>query len=97
MDGLLNKKFLEDIGVEIDVQTFKALSEHYEETLNERVIAEIVDELDEKRLEELHTLNVGEADLLRAWLIANVPQLDEIIEDEAAILLGEIAESSDRI
>lgn len=97
MHGLLNRKFLEGIGVELDEQTFDALSEHYERTLNERVMAEIVDGLDEDQLEALHSLEGGETDLLCAWLVANVPQLDEIIEDEVAILLGEIAESSDQI
>lgn len=97
MDGLLNKKFLEDIGVTMDAQTYSALSEHYEQTLNERVMAEIIDELNENQLEELHSLNGREADLVREWLVANLTNLDEIIEDEVAILLGEIAESSDQI
>ncbi len=97
MHGLLNKKFLEGIGVELDEQTLNALSEHYERTLNERVMAEIVDGLDEDQLEKLHSLESGEADLLSAWLVTNVPQLDEIIEDEVAILLGEIAENSDQL
>jgi hypothetical protein len=95
MDGLLNKKFLEDIGVTLDDQTYAALSQHYEETLNDRVISEIVDELDERQLEELNNLKGGSTDILQQWLQENVPQLDEIIEDEIAILLGEIAENSD--
>ncbi len=97
MPGLLNKKFLEGIGVELNEQTFDALSEHYEQTLNERVMAEIVDGLDQDQLQALHSLEGGEADPLSAWLVANVPQLDEIIEDEVAILLGEIAENGDQI
>jgi hypothetical protein len=95
MDGLLNKKFLEDIGVTLDDQTYAALSQHYEETLNDRVISEIVDELDERQLEELNNLKGGSTDILQQWLQETVPQLDEIIEDEIAILLGEIAENSD--
>lgn len=97
MGGLLNKKFLEDIGVTLDDQTYAALSQHYEETLNDRVISEIVDELDERQLGELNNLKDGSTDILQNWLQENVPQLDEIIEDEIAILLGEIAENSDAL
>ncbi len=94
MNGLLNKQFLQDIGVTLDDQTYETLSKYYEDTLNERVIIEIVDELDEKQLEELHSLISKDSVVLNQWLIANIPKLDEIIEDEIAILLGEIAESS---
>ncbi len=97
MNGLLNKQFLQDIGVTLDDQTYETLSQHYEETLNERVITEIIDELDEKQLQELHSLTSQDAGALNQWLAANVPKLDEIIEDEIAILLGEIAESSEKI
>lgn len=97
MDGLLNKKFLDDIGVTLDDQTYAALSQHYEETLNDRVINEIVDELDERQLEELSSLKGGSTGILQQWLQENVPQLDEIIEDEIAILFGEIAENSDAL
>jgi len=97
MNGLLNKQFLQDIGVTLDDQTYETLSERYEETLNERVIIEIVDELDEKQLEELHSLTSQDDAALNQWLVANVPKLDEIIEDEIAILLGEITESSEKI
>ena len=97
MNGLLNKQFLQDIGVTLDDQTYETLSQHYEETLNERVIIEIVDDLDEKQLEELHTLTNQDAGVFNQWLAANVRKLDEIIEDEIAILLGEITESSDKI
>ena len=97
MNGLLNKQFLQDIGVTLDNQTYETLSEHYEETLNERVIIEIVYELDEKQLEELHSLTSQDGSILNQWLAANIPKLDEIIEDEIAILLGEITESSQKI
>jgi hypothetical protein len=97
MNGLLNKQFLQDIGVTLDDQTYETLSQHYEETLNERVIIEIVDELDEKQLEELHSLTNQDASVFNQWLAANVPKLDEIIEDEIAILLGEIAENSEKV
>ena len=96
-DALLNKQFLSDIGVAIDDQTYEALSEHYADTLHERVIAEITNELDEQALIELETLKDASPDQLQQWLQANVPQLDEIVQDEMAILLGEMAEGAEEI
>lgn len=97
MDVLLSKQFLQDIGVSLDEQAYRALSQHYEETLNERVITEVVDGLDEVQLEHLQALKDAELNILRDWLVANVPDLSQIIEDEVAILLGELAENSDKL
>ena len=97
MDGLLSKQFLSDIGVTLDEQTYQALSNHYEETLYSRIIDEITLELDERQLEELASLKAADTQVLRQWLVTNVPQLGEIIEDEVAILMGEMAENSDQI
>ncbi len=94
MDELLSRDFLESIGVVLDEPTYQALSQHYEKTLNERVIDEIVDGLDDKQVEQLSVLRGGDSTLLQQWLVENVPKLDEIIEDEIAILLGDIAENS---
>lgn len=97
MDGLLSKRFLASIGVTLDEQTYQALSEHYEETLNTRIIEAITEELDERQLEELSRLKTADQQLLDTWLATNVPQLDTIIEGEVAILMGDIAEGADNI
>ncbi len=95
-EPLLTKEFLKELGIELDEVTYMALSGHYEETLMHRITQEVVEELEEPQLEQLHTL-AGKNEELAAWLKANVPQLREIVEDEVAILLGEIAERSDSI
>lgn len=97
MDGVLNRQFLADIGVRLDERTYQVLADHYEQTLNDRVLEEITLELDEQQLKQLETLKDAAPEELAAWLAANVPQLGEIIEDEIAILMGEIAEDSDKI
>lgn len=94
-EPLLNKEFLHNIGIDLDEVSYQALSGHYEETLFHRVTQEIVEELSEEQLTQLHTL-AGKDTELGAWLKLNVPQLREIVEDEIAILLGEIAEHGDR-
>lgn len=97
MSELLSRDFLQSLGVILDDDTYASLSEHLEDTLDQRVIEEIVDELDEEQLRELTTLRSGSSEVLRQWLVVNVPQLDAIIQDEVAILLGDVAERSGEI
>jgi len=97
MDGLLSKQFLSDIGLVLDEHTYRALSEHYEETLDERIIDAIAEELDDHQLEELSQLKTADEQSLQEWLVRNVPYLDEVIEGEVAILMGDIAENADSI
>ena len=97
MDELLSRQFLASIGVVLDEQTYQALSEHYEDTLNDRIIESVIGELDERQLEGLRRLKGANTSALQKWLTVNVPSLDEIIETEVAILMGDIAESADSI
>ena len=63
---------------------------------NKRIVNEIVDELDTEQLRELTRFKDNSDDAgLQRWLIENVPDLDKIVEEEMAILLGEIAENSE--
>ena len=94
---LLTRDFLLEIGLELDDETFAALAEHTETTLHERVIKEIVEELDPEQAEELTALQNSDDETLQQWLVDNVPDLQDIIADEVDILLGEIAENSEAI
>ena len=96
MASLLNKQLLDDIGITLSDEDNARLSEHFETTLDERVAQEIVIELDDTQLTQLTELRNGPEAELGAWLQANVPDLKEIIEDETAILLGELAENSEK-
>ncbi len=97
MSELISREFLESIGVVIDDETYASFAEHYESTLSQRVIGEIVDELDEAQLSELSLFRDMDAEHLQTWIVDNVPQIGEIVEDEIAILAGEIAEGVDSI
>ena len=95
--AILSKQFLEDLGIELGEQDFVSLAEHFETTLQERVINEITMEISPEQAQELAAMqSASEADLL-AWLQANVPDLAEIVSDEVDILLGELAENSEAI
>ncbi len=97
MDDLLDRHFLESIGVSLDDATYRLFSAHYETTLHARVIAQVLTQLDAERTEELHALMNGSDASVRDWLVANIPELDAIIEEEIVILLGEVADDADAI
>ena len=95
--AILSKQFLEELGIELSEQDYTSLAEHFETTLQERVINEITMEISPEQAQELATKqSASEVDLL-AWLQANVPDLAEIVSDEVDILLGELAENSEAI
>lgn len=97
MNGLFSKEFLQSIGIKLDEQTLALFGEHIEETLNERVITEITDSLSEEQLIELSHFDTARSEQLQTWLQTNVPDLDAIVQDELAIIAGEIAENSDKL
>lgn len=97
MTPLLSKELLGQIGVAIAPENLELLSEHFETTLDERVTNELIAELSDEQVDELATLRGGTDEELAAWLKQNVPDLKEIIEDETAILLGELAEHGDSL
>lgn len=95
--ALLTKEFLSSIGVELDEQSYQLLAEHFESTLQERIINEIVEELTPEQAEELARMHQAGDEKVYPWLVQNVPDLGDIVADEVDILLGEIAEDSEKI
>ncbi len=93
--ALLSKTLLKELGIELSEQDYELLSEHFDTTLRNRVIEEIVVELTPEQAQELATLQSANDDQLLAWLSANVPNFSEIVSDEVDILLGELAENSE--
>jgi len=93
----LPKDFLSDIGIELDDATYIVFAEHFEETLSQRIIEEIIDELDENQLEQFNQLQNADDTQLWQWVQTNVPELPEIIQEEVDILLGELAENAEHI
>ena len=95
--AILSKQLIQDLGIELSEQDYASLSEHFETTLQERVINEITMELSPEQAQELATMQSTSDEDLLAWLQANVPDLAEIVSDEVDILLGELAENSEAI
>jgi hypothetical protein len=93
----LSKDFLQSIGINLDDSTFIAFSEHFDATLKERIISDIVDELDDEQLGQLEQLKNSDGDQIWHWIQTNVTDLSEIIQEEVDILLGDVAENADHI
>ena len=93
---VITRQLLADIGISLDDAAYVQFTEQYEAELDNRIVNEIVDELDTEQLRELTRFRDNSDDAgLQRWLIENVPDLDKIVEEEMAILLGEIAENSE--
>jgi len=95
--ALLSKELLINLGINLSDQDYELLAEHFESTLNERVINEIVLELSPEQATELAGLEQASDDEVLTWLQANVPDVADIVSDEVDILLGELADNSDAI
>lgn len=97
--AILSQKILQDLGINLDDASLALLADHFETTLQNRVIEEIINELTVEQAEELAQLQTKTTsdEELYNWLVLNVPQLAEIVSDEVDILLGELAENTDAI
>ena len=93
----LSREFLQSIDIELDDASYAAFTEHFDTTLSNRIIEEVVDSLDETQAAEFIKLKSADSNQLWQWLQVNVPDLNEIIQDEIDILLGDLAENSDKI
>lgn len=91
----LTREFLAELDIKLDDASYEALADHFESTLHERVINEIIEELTPEQAEQLAQMQQSDDESLQAWLKQTVPDLSDIVSDEVDILLGEIAENSD--
>jgi hypothetical protein len=94
----ITRDLLDEVGIELGDQDIDGLLLHLNSTLEERVGAEVTESLDDEELKAFLDLQENASDEeLSAWLELNVPELQEIVQDEIDILLGELAESTDAI
>ena len=94
---VLTRTFLNDLGIQMDDEQFQSLAEHFETTLHERTINEVVETLTPEQAQELANLQGADDSTIQQWLTATVPDLADIVSDEIDILLGEIAENSENL
>ena len=96
---IVTKAQLNSIGINLPEDQMQALIQHVEDTINSQIGEEIVESLDDDQLNELVQMQDNDvpAEEIDAWIRARVPEYDEIIEDNVAIVLGELANNSDAI
>lgn len=96
---IVTKAQLNSIGINLPEDQMQALIQHVEDTINSQIGEEIVESLDDDQLKELVQMqdNDAPAEEIDAWIRERIPEYDEIIEDNVAIVLGELANNSDAI
>ena len=94
---LLTKQFLSDIGIDMADEDYLSLAQHFETTLEDRVINEVVNVLTPEQAQELLKLREASDEQVNAWILSNVPDFKEIVADEIILLQGELAESASRM
>lgn len=96
MNPIITRDMLEQAGISLDGKDVDALVDHLNQTLEERVGAEITASLNDEELKALLAVQeTGSDEQLLDWMQANVPELDQVVQDEVDIILGELAENSD--
>jgi hypothetical protein len=98
MDDLITPEMLAQTGIVIADGQVAEYLKLLNDQLTDRVGQAILDVLTDDQIDDLAEVQ-GSADdeALSAWLAENVKELDDIIQDEIDILLGEAAENSDKI
>lgn len=96
MQSLLTREYLAELGIELDDTSYHMLSDHFDTTLYDRVIDEVVANLTPEQAAELAHMQSNNDESIYAWIQQNVPEFADIVADEVDILLGEVAEDSEK-
>lgn len=90
---------LRSIGIDLPDEQMQALVEHAENTVSEQIGEEVVDSLDDDQLAEFVALQEADApaEQVEEWIMKHVEDYEDIIEDNVAIVLGDLAESVESI
>lgn len=94
----VTKQMLADFGVTVDEATVESLLSHINDTIEERIGAEITEALSDEQLKELLALqDKGDDEEIGEWIAQHVPKYAEIVEDNIAITIGELARQTNDI
>lgn len=92
MTQFITQQDLDAVSITVAEDEVEAYLAEANRTLADRIGAEITDSLTDEEIDEMVRIQeAGDPASLQAWLIANVPELNEIVQDEVDILLGELA------
>lgn len=95
-DQFITQQTLEERDIDLTGEDVEALLDHLNETVQERVSAQITESLNEAQIETLVAMqDSASEEELGTWLEENVTGMQAIIEEQIEILLNEIVEEDD--
>lgn len=99
MQDYITEDSLKKFGINIPKEDIESLLTHLNDTIEERVGTEITEALDDSQLKVLVDMqeNATSDEEIGKWLSENVPDFEQIVQDEIDIALGDLAESSQDI
>lgn len=98
MQSYITKQQLINIGITLDDDAIESLLTHLNETVEERVGADIAASLSDEQLKELLKLQETATDeALGSWIASHVSDHEQIVQDTIDIVLGELADGADGI
>jgi hypothetical protein len=98
MQDYITKDSLLALGINLNDEDADSLIKHLNETVEERIGAEITESLDDAQLEELVKLqDTASEEELGKWIVAQVPEYQQIVQDNIDIVIGELAENADGV
>ena len=88
-------ELLTTLGISLSSDDQTSLLNELQTTLQERVGLAIFDLLDDDEANTLLNLQEkGDDNTISKWIVANVPEYSDLVQDEYDILVGELAEKA---
>lgn len=98
MDTYITKDALLALGINLDDQDIDSLLTHLNDTVEERIGAEITESLSDEQLQELIDLQENATDEeVGDWIAKHVPDYKEIVQDNIDIVIGELVDGADEV
>ena len=98
MQQYVTKDDLITLGINLTNRDLDSLLTHLNATIEERIGAEITEELSDEQLDEMIAMQDSATDEeLSEWIAKNVPEYIEIVQDTIDMVVGELAQGADTI
>lgn len=92
----ITQQTLEALDIDLTGEDVEALLDHLNETLQERIGAEITESLNDEQIKTLADMQESASDeALGTWLEENVSGMQDIVQNEIDILMAEIVEEDE--
>jgi len=94
----ITKDNLTAIGINLTDEKMQSLLKHLNDELEERVGSALIEEMNEEQIDQYNELSkTANDEQIGEWLNDQIPEFNQIIQDEINIMLGDIAEKADAL